>query len=240
MKLQVADTGIGMDDMTRERIFEPFFTTKEMGSGTGLGMASVYGVVENHGGEIHVRSKPGKGTEFTLMLPAADQIPDHCSDPQPSRRPRLNEGKILLVDDESLILKYCHEMISSLGFSVVSTQDSLEAIDLFKQHAGEFDLVILDMVMPGMDGLQLFYALEKIVPQVKAIITTGYTIDNRISDLVANGRHGCLRKPYGRDDLSKMINQVLSPVKCGADSHREAPDDATVQFNKALPPSSIG
>ncbi len=214
VQLQVADTGTGMDKATRERIFEPFFTTKEMGCGTGLGMASVYGVVKNHGGDIQVRSEPGRGTVFTLTLPAADGTENRCNTPQPATPSRMNVKKILLVDDEALILKYCHEMISSLGYRVVSTRHSREALDIFKQHAEDFDLVILDMVMPGMDGMQLFHALKKIAPRIKAIITTGYAVDDRICDLIAGGRHGYLRKPFGRDDLAKMINQVLSPVKC--------------------------
>jgi two-component system cell cycle sensor histidine kinase/response regulator CckA len=215
IQLQVADTGVGMDKETQGRIFEPFFTTKEMGQGTGLGMASVYGVVKNHGGDIQVQSEPNQGTAFTLTLPAVDQVPERCENPKSGEPQGLGSGTVLLVDDEALILKYCQEMISSLGFTVVSTQNSIEAIDLFKQQPGGFDLVILDMVMPGMNGLELFYALEKIDPQLKVIITTGYAVDDRISKLVAGGRHGCLRKPYGRSDLSEMITQILSRMPSG-------------------------
>ncbi len=212
--LQVSDTGIGMDKATRGRIFEPFFTTKELGQGTGLGMASVYGVVKNHGGDIEVASEPHKGTRFTIILPSAEPATDQCGRPSSKEVQGASGGNILLVDDEPLILKYCHELIGSLGYAVVSAQDGAEAVERFKQDPQGFDLVILNMVMPGMDGVQLFETLEKIDPDIKVIITTGCAVDDRVSNLTAGGRHGCLQKPFGRADLARMIQQVLSPLPC--------------------------
>lgn len=209
VKVEITDTGIGMEKSTLNRIFEPFFTTKQMGQGTGLGLASVYGVIQNHSGNIEVQSEPNQGSTFTLTLPAA-------ADPE-NRHPvtqdpiALPEGgaKILLVDDEPLILKYCHEMIASLGFSVISTQKADEALLIYEDLWKEIDLVILDMVMPKMDGMQLFSTLQKINPHVQAILTTGYAIDDRISNLISTGRHDYLKKPYSRNDLAKAIGGLL-------------------------------
>ncbi len=225
VRLEVKDTGIGMDRATQDRIFEPFFTTKEIGRGTGLGLASVYGIVQNHEGRIQVQSSPGEGSTFTLLLPASKQGRRSLTAKDRGNVRPMTEGKVLLVDDEPLILKYCSEMIVSLGFSVVSTQHSREAVDLFKQQAHDIDLVILDLIMPQMDGLQLFKVLEEINPRIRALFTTGYAVDNRISELVAGGRHGCLRKPYGRAELSNMINALLAPNAMRISAERTDPID---------------
>ena len=209
VEVTVEDTGAGMDKATLDQIFEPFFTTKEVGRGTGLGLASVYGVIQNHCGHIDVKSEPNQGSAFTVRLPAAVAPKNQCrNDEAPAYLPK--EGvKILLVDDESLILKYSHEMIASLGISVVSTTDSEEAISLYRDQWEDLDLVVLDMVMPKMDGMQLFSALHEINPNVRVIVTTGYSMDSRISELIACGHHAFLKKPYTRDDLAKSISRLI-------------------------------
>lgn len=213
IELTINDTGIGMDEETKNRIFEPFFTTKDVGQGTGLGLASVYGIIENHGGQIDVESRLGQGATFTILLPATEKkilkIP-----PQPPSTPLVGIGKILLVDDEALILKYCHEMVQSLGYEVQSTTNPKEAIDIYKAQQKEFDLVILDMVMPAMDGAMVYVALKEINPQVKVIITTGYSDDGHIEQILAGGRSDRLRKPFTRNELSRSIGRVLDlPLK---------------------------
>ena len=209
VEVAVKDNGTGMNKTTLDQIFEPFFTTKEAGRGTGLGLASVYGVIQNHSGHIDVQSEPNKGSTFTFRLPAANTPMRQVRNTRDSERMPNECGKILLVDDEPLILKYSHEMIASLGISVISTIDSEEAISLYQEHWEELDLVVLDMVMPKMDGMQLFDALQKINPKIRVIMTTGYTIDSRISELIASGQHDFLKKPYTREDLSKSISGLL-------------------------------
>jgi PAS domain S-box-containing protein len=210
VEVVVSDTGIGMDQATMDRIFEPFFTTKEMGQGTGLGLASVYGVIKNHSGHIDVRSIPDKGTTFTLHLPADKAV--ECQFPSREGQADLTfeHTKVLLVDDEALILKYSHEMAASLGLQVISTQDTDDALRLYKDQWSDIDLVIIDMVMPKMDGITLFKAMQAINPQAQAIVTTGYAMDSRISALISDERHACLKKPYTREALASTIRELLS------------------------------
>lgn len=210
IELVVGDTGIGMDQATKDRIFEPFFTTKEMGRGTGLGLASVYGIIKNHGGYIQVKSAPGKGSTFTLMLPAARNVAPPCTIAKEDAVLPPGGGTILLVDDEPLILKYCHEMITSLGFSVLSVQEAQEAIRIYQDSSQHIDIAILDMIMPKMGGLQLLEALQTINPDIKVIITTGYAMDSRVSNLISCGRHQYLKKPFTRDQLANTIAILMN------------------------------
>ena len=210
IELKVSDTGIGMDHVTQKRIFEPFFTTKEMGRGTGLGLASVYGVIKNHGGSIEVHSSPGSGSTFSVVLPAARKTVQTCPAPEKMVTLPTGNGKILLVDDEPLILKYCHEMISSLGYSVVTAQNAEEAVRIYRDQGCDIDVAILDLVMPKMGGLQLLEELKAINPQIRAVIATGFALDRRISEAIAGGCFSCLKKPYTRDELASTISQVIN------------------------------
>jgi two-component system, cell cycle sensor histidine kinase and response regulator CckA len=210
VQLSIRDTGIGMDRATQARIFEPFFTTKEMGRGTGLGLASVYGVVKNHGGSIQVASALGRGSTFTLMLPAAKAVRPACDLPEKHAILPASGGTILIVDDEPLILQYCREMIKSLGFSVFSAHKAEEAITIFKEHHRDIDVTILDLIMPKMNGLQLLEALRSINPEIKTIITTGHTLDSRISEKITRGSHQYLKKPYTRDQLANSIAILMA------------------------------
>ncbi len=207
IEIMVSDTGVGMDQATQDRIFEPFFTTKEVGRGSGLGLASVYGVVHNHGGRIHVESAPGQGATFTLLLPAANEtIPEPAAIDMPVP---VGGGTILLVEDEALILKYCQEMIRSLDYEVIAAASGNEAIQIYKDHFAEIDLVILDMIMPGMDGYGVFRVLNEINPQVKVIITSGFTLDRRIDRILSSGPHGYLKKPYTLNELAEEIAKTI-------------------------------
>ena len=156
-----------------------------------------------------VESQPGQGATFTILLPATERK-ILKSTPQPPSSPPDGVGKILLVDDEALILKYCQEMVQSLGYEVQSTTNPKDAIDIFKAQQKEFDLVILDMVMPAMDGLMVYSALMEINPQVRVIITTGYSDDGRIEHILASGRNDRLRKPFTRNELNRSIDRVLN------------------------------
>jgi two-component system cell cycle sensor histidine kinase/response regulator CckA len=207
VEIIVSDTGIGMDSATRDRIFEPFFTTKEVGRGSGLGLASVYGVVHNHGGRIRVESAPGQGATFTLYLPATDETEPEMPlavNPEPA-----GGATILLVEDEDLIRKYCEEMIRSLNFKVTAAANGDEAIAFYQDCSADTDLVILDMIMPGMDGLSVFRILEAINPQIKVIVTSGYAVDQRSDQILSSGPHGYLKKPYTLTELAGEIYRIL-------------------------------
>ncbi|MBT8341514.1 MAG: PAS domain S-box protein, partial [Desulfatitalea sp.] len=177
IEISVADTGVGMDRATLARIFEPFFTTKEIGQGTGLGLASVYGVVKNHGGFIHIDSEPGRGTDVRLLFaasPARIQPTGTIAETDDQRPLSPKALRVLIVDDEPPILDSVKEMVESLGFTVTATQKAREALDIFQQAHETIDLVMLDMVMPEMDGAELFQRLREIDSDIKVIIISGY------------------------------------------------------------------
>jgi len=212
IEMSVTDTGVGMDPATMERIFEPFFTTKEMGQGTGLGLASVYGVVSNHQGHIRVDSKKGEGTTFTILFPASvkalgEMIPEQEKVVLPSCG-----NKILLVDDEPTILKFSGEMIESLGFSVLCAASGKEALQIYQEQHTQIDLVVLDIIMPDMDGAQVFAALCKINPDIRVIIASGFGPNERTEKILSLGCHASLRKPYTRQELARTMAKVLGTL----------------------------
>ncbi|MEJ2155964.1 MAG: response regulator [Desulfobacteraceae bacterium] len=211
-ELLVADTGIGMDRATQKRIFEPFFTTKAVGHGSGLGLASVYGVVQNHGGRIQVDSTEGEGTTFTLLLPTTQEPVQQKADLKADVIP-VRDIKILLVDDEPLILKYTREMIQSLNFNVLPARNGKEAINIYRRQHTEIDLVVLDMIMPEMDGLSVYNALRQINPGLRVLVTSGNTSQSRLDEILSNGYNRCLKKPYTRDELAEEITAILANLE---------------------------
>ncbi|MBN1613835.1 MAG: response regulator, partial [Deltaproteobacteria bacterium] len=207
VKISVTDTGIGMDEHVKERIFEPFFTTKEMGRGTGLGLASAYGIIKNHGGFINVYSEKGKGTTISFYLPATGKK----IEPQKEEQGEWIKGKetILLVDDEEMILDVNREVLESLGYKIIVAKNGLDAIDAYGSHKEEVGLVILDMIMPGIGGSETFDRLRQINPQVKIILSTGYSLIGQAQNIMDRGCDAFIQKPYRMDDLSKKIREVL-------------------------------
>jgi PAS domain S-box-containing protein len=211
IEIQVHDNGVGMDPKTMAHIFEPFFTTKEIGRGTGLGLASVYGVVKNHHGDIQVDSTLGQGTTFTLVFPAVAR-PDQPHPPVAAQVLSFPRGqKILLVDDEPPVLEYVGEMIESLGFSVLRAANSQTALQLYAQHGGTIDLVVLDLVMPQMDGKQLFALLQEAHAEIKALFISGYGTGTQPLELADAAPYLLLTKPFTRDELAQAIGKVLAP-----------------------------
>lgn len=207
IKLSVTDTGVGMDSKTRERIFEPFFTTKEMGRGTGLGLASAYGIIKNHGGFIEVESKKGYGSTFHVYLPASNK---EVKEDTISAANILN-GKetILIVDDEPFILDVSQEMLKTLGYRVIAASNGKEALSIYADQKDSIALVILDIIMPGMGGQETFARLKMIDENVKAIVSSGYSRQGQADSLLAQGCKGFLQKPFRMNTLSQTIRQIL-------------------------------
>jgi CheY-like chemotaxis protein len=213
LMIAVHDTGIGMDEETRERIFEPFFTTKQMGRGTGLGLASVYGAVKGHGGYIDVDSEIGKGTTFRIYLPversgkAEEAAEPQPEDPEPSQAP--SRGTILLVDDEQAVLKVATEILRKLRFSVLAAKEGEEALRLFRDNRQEIVLVILDIVMPRMGGSEVFQQLRDIAPGVKVLLCSGYSIQGEADRLIGMGASGFIQKPFSFQSLEQSIVDII-------------------------------
>jgi two-component system, cell cycle sensor histidine kinase and response regulator CckA len=207
VKVTVKDTGMGMDEATRSRIFEPFFTTKERGRGTGLGLASVYGIVKNHGGFIAVESEKGVGTTFMIYLPASAKPVEE--EGQTKGDLRMGQETILLIDDEQMILDVGAQMLESLGYKVITAPGGKHGLQIFEQERNRIDLVILDMIMPDMAGKDTFETLRLIDPSACVMLSSGYSLDGEATEIMRRGCRGFIQKPFNMDDLSKRIREIL-------------------------------
>lgn len=210
--LRVADTGTGMSAEILDRIFDPFFTTKDIGKGTGLGLATVQGIVKSHGGFINVYSEMGRGTKFSVYLPAEAH---HEYEAAPATRGTTeSEGKglgrtILLVDDEASIVQMTSAVLESAGYRVISARDGAAAITLYSQNSDEISVVLLDMMMPGLDGLQTFDELRRINPEVSVIACSGLRTAQREAEVLEHGARLFIPKPYTEDQLLRALVEVL-------------------------------
>ena len=207
VKISVKDTGVGMDDNTRRRIFEPFFTTKEMGRGTGLGLATVYGIIKGHGGFIDVFSEDGKGTCFVIYLPAAHGKAAH--DFRTEGLILKGRETILLVDDEAVIIDVTRDILEALGYRVLSAAGGRQAVQIYEEAADRIDLVILDMIMPDMGGGETFDRLKSINPEIKVILSSGYSMDSQAKIIMEKGVQAFLQKPFRIDQFSQKIRGLL-------------------------------
>jgi PAS domain S-box-containing protein len=207
VKLAIRDSGIGMDATTQSRVFEPFFTTRSPGEGSGLGLASVYGILRGHGGCITVDSILGQGTVFTLFLPTTEMPADR--EPLPSESIESGSGTILVVDDERMIVDVCTRQLKILGYDAVGVISGLEAVELVRQRNGEILLVILDMVMPGMNGTETFDALRQVAPDMKVLLSSGYSVEGQAREILARGGNGFIQKPYDMAALSAKLREIL-------------------------------
>ncbi len=207
IRLTVSDTGVGMSEGTRQRVFEPFFTTGQLGQGTGLGLASVFGIVKNHGGFITVQSELGKGATFTVHLPATKRL----SQNQPMRAParQREKGTILVVDDEPYILRSSQRLLKAMGYPVLTAKGGREAIEVFKRSTKAVDLVILDMTMPDMSGTDTFEALRAIDPEIKVLLCSGYSSDGEAGEILRRGCSGFIQKPFDSATLSAKLVEVM-------------------------------
>ncbi|MDP2971889.1 MAG: response regulator [Deltaproteobacteria bacterium] len=207
VQLTVTDTGVGMDSKVLGRIFDPFFTTKELGRGTGLGLASAYGIIKGHGGYIEVESEKGHGATFKVYLPASGrQVPK----PVKTTGPILKAiGTVLLVDDEKVILEVGEKFLKVLGYKVLVAQSGAEAIEIFRKHHDTIDLVLLDMIMPRMGGGEVYDRLKEISPKAKILLSSGYSIDGEASKILERGCNGFVQKPFDIMQLSQSIRAIL-------------------------------
>ncbi|MBW2669287.1 MAG: PAS domain S-box protein [Deltaproteobacteria bacterium] len=206
--LKVKDTGMGMDQKTMDRIFEPFFTTKELGQGSGLGLASVYGIIKGHGGYIDVESKKGQGAIFNIYLPASEK-PIRKTSKISGRIMKGNET-ILLVDDEALVIDVGVQLLGKLGYTVIEAKSGRDAIRIFKEQNHTIDMLILDMVMPNMGGGEVFDQIKRIDPKVKVLLSSGYSVNGEATEILKRGCEGFIQKPFSMEDLSKKIREVLN------------------------------
>ncbi|MBU0543992.1 MAG: PAS domain S-box protein [Proteobacteria bacterium] len=207
VRIIVKDTGVGIDEKTKGRIFEPFFTTKEMGRGTGLGLASVYGIIKSHNGFINVDSELGHGSDFIIHLPASEK--ESKKETVIAEKLFMGNETLLLVDDEEDILKIGSEMLNSLGYQVLPVRSGIEAVKLFTEKKDEIHLVILDMVMPEMNGTETFDLLKKIQPDLKVLLCSGYSLSEEASQILNNGSNSFIQKPFDINRVSSKIRELL-------------------------------
>ena len=207
IRITIEDTGVGIDEKIQQRIFDPFFTTKEMGRGTGLGLASVYGIVKNHEGFINVYSKKGQGARFEINLPASGKVVTN----KEKTREEFIKGKetVLLVDDEEMIIDVAQRMLDKLGYKVFTARDGKEAVAAFRKHKQEIDVIILDMIMPKMSGGEAFDRIKEIKPEVKVLLSSGYSINGQASEILNRGCNGFIQKPFNLQNLSKSLRTIL-------------------------------
>ena len=211
--VSVTDTGIGMNEKTRRRIFDPFFTTKEKSRGTGLGLASAYGIIKNHGGIITVNSKRNHGTTFNIYLQISEKDihPEIATD----REMVKGSGTILLVDDEDMIINVSQALLEKLGYQVIAAKSGEEATQVVLRMGSGIDLVILDMIMPGMDGGTTFDRIRKIHPRMPVLLSSGYAVDGQSSEILRRGCNGFIQKPFNIAKLSQKIRKIVEAAKGG-------------------------
>lgn len=211
VRISVADTGVGMDEKTQKRIFEPFFTTKEIGRGTGLGLASAYGIIKNHGGFIDVYSEKGQGTTFSIYLPAEKPAAiAHDGNRGEEIAIQKGEGTVLIVDDEEMIVEVGTGMLEKIGYDVLVARTGEEALKVYKEKEGLIDMVVLDMIMPGMGGGETFEGLKQIDHSVKVLLSSGYSINAQTTEILKCGCRGFIQKPFGMAELSRKLREVAN------------------------------
>ena len=205
--LIVTDSGVGMDKKTMGHIFEPFFTTKGLGKGTGLGLASVYGIVKAHGGYIDVESEKGHGTSFKIYLRASDKK----ATKEKRAAPQILGGKetVLLVDDEDIVLDVGTQMLEKMGYKVLVAKSGKETIDIYKANKHKIDMVVLDMIMPEMSGGKTYDRIKQIDPNVKVLLSSGYSREGKATEILARGCNGFIQKPFNMKELSRRVREIL-------------------------------
>lgn len=214
LSLQVSDTGIGVRSEDLPHIFEPFFTTKASKKGTGLGLAQVYGIVKQHEGHIAVESEPGKGTTFNLYFPTTAEKPVSATSQVGSEVKIGGKIKILLVEDDPLTRKSTEALLKLLGCKVITADNGLEALSLYLAQAETIDLVVSDIVMPEMSGIELYRELQKVAPNLKFLVITGYPLNQEARQLLEQGLIDWIQKPYLAEEMAGKIGEMLgTPIE---------------------------
>jgi two-component system cell cycle sensor histidine kinase/response regulator CckA len=206
----LTDTGIGMDEVTARRIFEPFFTTKGIDKGLGLGLASVYAIIQHHHGIIQVESQLGQGTTFHIFLPVSKRLV--VAEKSGHDEPLRGSGTLLLVDDEDSIRMVAKRMLEHLGYQILTASNGAEALEIYHQEKDRIKLVILDMIMPGMGGAECYQKVKEINPRVKVLLSSGYSLDGEAQEVMSAGANGFIQKPYRITALSHQVMEILGSV----------------------------
>jgi two-component system, cell cycle sensor histidine kinase and response regulator CckA len=206
--LSVRDTGIGMDKEVLNRIFDPFFTTKGLGRGTGLGLASVYGIIKAHAGYIDVESKKGQGTTFRILLPKSKKALIYSKSAQTEIV--KGSGTVLIADDEPMVLEVAVMFLQALGYNVMQAKGGIEAVEIYRSKKDKIDLVILDLIMPDMGGGEVYNVMKAINPDVKVILSSGYSMEGQATEILNRGCNGFIQKPFEMETLSGEIKKVLN------------------------------
>ncbi|MCX7794357.1 MAG: response regulator [Thermodesulfovibrionales bacterium] len=216
--LSVTDTGTGMDEETMKHIFEPFFTTKEVGKGTGMGLAMAYGVIQNHGGFITVESSPKKGSQFIIYLPLLEgELKEGVKEMGEFTQPEKSKGRILIIEDEKSIRSFTRKTLEEIGYEVFEASDGLEAIEIYRRERGNLDLVILDLILPRLNGLEVFKKIKELNPEQKIIISTGYGLRSHLEELLGQDVAAFLEKPYTYITLTTALKEALYGYKLDDD-----------------------
>ncbi len=211
VKISLTDTGVGMTEAVRQKVFDPFFTTKDKGRGTGLGLASAYGIIKNHGGMMTVYSEVGHGSTFCIYLPVS---PSEALPEMPARKkPVGGKETVLLVDDEAMIIEVGKTMLERLGYRAVTADTGAAAVACLTEKGGDIDLVILDLIMPGMDGGETFDRIRRARPTVPVILSSGYSINGQATSIIERGCNGFIQKPFTISTLARKIRKVLEKRK---------------------------
>ena len=208
--IEMSDTGIGMSKETMDRMFDPFFTTKgwDFKKGTGLGLSVAKGIVEQHGGWMTCESEPGKGTTFSVYLPAIEESPV-VRKPEPVAETVPGNEKILLVDDEEYVRDLGKRILERAGYTVITAANGKEALEIYAREQSNIALVVLDLIMPQMEGKKCLEELLKINPDVKVIVSTGHSLDARESLLLGALARGFVNKPYEVRQMVQTVREVL-------------------------------
>ena len=209
LRITVRDTGRGMSPDVLARVFEPFYTTKEMGKGTGLGLAAVYGTVQNHGGAVHIESTPSRGTEAWIFLPLAEEPLEPKPVGSDGETP-LCDAHVLVVDDEADLRAVAKELLGTLGCTVTLFERGQDAVAWYQDSHAEVDLVLLDMCMPHMDGAETFRALKRISPDLKVLLISGHSLGEDVRALLQEGARGFLQKPFSKKTIAEQLRRILN------------------------------
>jgi CheY-like chemotaxis protein len=212
VEISIQDSGVGMDALTMRRVFEPFFTTKAP-HGTGMGLAAAHGTIVAHNGSISVQSKVGEGSTFRVYLPLTPE-PVEGQEPATSTLPH-GEGHVLIVEDEPVVRRMVHSYLAGLGYEVTSASDGVEAVEIFARLDGAFDLVLLDLILPRMDGASVFASLRSVSPTIRVLLMSGHTEELVVSELLQCGAVDLVRKPFTLSSLAQRVKSAIHPDTAG-------------------------